>query len=74
MKHLRLWQAGLLIAIFAAWQVLSQPGLIPPFVWDNPHRAAFFFGEPLKMFKVIWVWFSEGEIYTILFVGSVRCV
>jgi len=67
-KHLRLWQAGLLLAIFGLWQVLAQPELLPPIVWDNPHRAAFFFGEPLKIFHVIWVWFSGGEIYGHLWV------
>ena len=65
---LRLLQVGMLIAIFVAWQVLSQPGLVPPFVWDNPDRAAFFFGEPVKIFHVIWVWFSQGEIYKHLWV------
>ena len=67
-RFLRLWQALLLVAIFAAWQVLSQPGLLPPVVWDNPHRASFFFGEPVKMFKVIWAWFSSGDIYPHLWV------
>ncbi|HUP96424.1 MAG TPA: ABC transporter permease [Usitatibacter sp.] len=68
MRYLRLWQALLLIAIFVAWQVLSSPDILPPVVWDNPHRAAFFFGEPVKMFKVIWVWFTEGAIYQHLWV------
>jgi NitT/TauT family transport system permease protein len=67
-KYLRLWQASLLFAIFGLWQVLAQPGLLPPIVWDNPDRAAFFFGEPLKIFHVIWVWFSGGEIYQHLWV------
>jgi NitT/TauT family transport system permease protein len=67
-RYLRLWQALLLVGIFAAWQVLSSPTILPPFVWDNPHRASFFFGEPVKMFQVIWVWFSEGEIYKHLWV------
>jgi len=35
MKHLRLWQAGLLIAIFVLWHVITKPGLIPPFVFEN---------------------------------------
>ena len=65
---LRLVQIAMLAAIFVTWQVLSQPGLVPPFVWDNPDRAAFFFGEPVKIFKAIWVWFSEGEIYKHLWV------
>ena len=67
-RYLRLWQAGLLIALFALWQVLAQPDLVPPFVWENPNRAAFFFGEPVKIFHVIWVWFSEGTIYQHLWV------
>ena len=65
---LRILQLLLLAAIFAVWQVLTQPGLVPPFVWDNPDRAAFFFGEPLKMFQVIWAWFSDGTIYKHLWV------
>ena len=65
---LRLLQVGMLVAIFVTWQVLSQPGLVPPFVWDNPDRAAFFFGEPVKIFSVIWAWFSEGTIYKHLWV------
>jgi NitT/TauT family transport system permease protein len=60
---LRVLQVALLAVIFIAWQVLTQPGLVPPFVWDNPDRAAFFFGEPLKMFQVIWAWFADGSIY-----------
>jgi len=62
-RSLVAWQLGLLAAIFVAWQVLAQPDLLPPFVWDNPHRASFFFGEPVKIFKVIWVWFTGGKIY-----------
>jgi len=60
---LRVVQALLLVAIFAVWQVLTQPGLVPPLVWDNPDRAAFFFGEPVKMFQAIWAWFADGSIY-----------
>jgi NitT/TauT family transport system permease protein len=65
---LRVAQALLIVAVFAVWQALSQPGLIPPFVWDNPNRASFFFGEPVKIFSVIWTWFSEGTIYKHLWV------
>ena len=67
-RYLRVWQALLLVGIFVVWQLLSQPGLLPPFVWDNPHRAAFFFGEPVKIFNVVWVWFTGGEIYQHLWV------
>jgi NitT/TauT family transport system permease protein len=67
-KFLWFWQLALLAAIFGLWQLLAQPGLIPPFVWENPNRAAFFFGEPVKIFAAIWVWFSEGTIYQHLWV------
>jgi sulfonate transport system permease protein len=66
----RLWirQLALLALLFGGWQVLTQPGLLPPLVWDNPDRAAFFFGEPVKMLRVIWTWFSGGAIYPHLWV------
>jgi NitT/TauT family transport system permease protein len=67
-RHLWIWQLAMLGAIFFLWQVLAQPDLVPPFVWENPNRAAFFFGEPVKIFSVIWVWFSEGAIYQHLWV------
>ena len=66
--RLRILQALMLVGLFVVWQVLTQPGLIPPFMWDNPNRAAFFFGEPVKMFQVVWAWFSSGEIYPHLWV------
>jgi NitT/TauT family transport system permease protein len=67
--RLRIYQFLLLAAIFAVWQVATDPELIPPFVWaENPTRAAFFFGEPVKMAGVIWTWFSEGAIYQHLWV------
>jgi NitT/TauT family transport system permease protein len=67
-RYLRVWQLGLLFALFAAWQLLAQPDLLPPIVWENPDRAAFFFGEPVKIFKVVWEWFSGGAIYQHLWV------
>ena len=68
-RHLWIWQLGLLLAIFAFWQLATDPELIPPFVWpDNASRAAFFFGEPVKIFKVIWEWFAGGGIYKHLWV------
>ncbi|MGE5617015.1 MAG: ABC transporter permease, partial [Bacillota bacterium] len=62
-RRLWFWQLALLAAIFALWQLATQPGLLPPLFWDNPDRAAFFFGEPAKIFKVVWEWFSGGAIY-----------
>ena len=60
---LRVLQVLLLVALFGTWQALTQPGFLPPILWENPDRAAFFFGEPFKMFQVIWEWFSSGDIY-----------
>ena len=62
------WQIALLIAIFVIWHISTAPGLIPPIFFDNEHRAAFFFGEPTKIFHAIWVWFISGEIYPHLWV------
>jgi NitT/TauT family transport system permease protein len=67
-RALRFWQLVILVVLFTLWQVLAQPDLLPPFMWENPDRAAFFFGEPVKIFKAIWVWFSEGTIYQHLWV------
>ena len=62
-RNLRVIQVFILFAIFAVWQALTAPGFLPQIIWENPDRAAFFFGEPVKMFKVTWEWFSEGTIY-----------
>ena len=43
-RNLRVWQLGLLLAIFAIWHVLTTPGLVPPMVFENDLQAAFFFG------------------------------
>ncbi|MBL0142108.1 MAG: ABC transporter permease [Betaproteobacteria bacterium] len=67
-KKLWIWQTILLVLLFGFWHVATHPDLIPPFVWDNPNRAAFFFGEPVKIFQVIGVWFTGGEIYPHLWV------
>ena len=67
-RSLRLAQALMLFAIFFIWQILTDPDLLPPIVWDNPNRAAFFFGEPVKMAQVIWEWFAGGAIYPHLWV------
>ena len=57
-RNLRLWQAGLLIAVFGLWHVLTTPGLVPPYMFENDRQAAFFFGEPLKIFSV---WFGRAS-------------
>ena len=50
-------------ALFVFWYVMTEPGLIPPFYFDDPTRAKFFFGQPLEVFKRIWTWFAGGSIY-----------
>ncbi|MEO8923186.1 MAG: ABC transporter permease [Caldimonas sp.] len=75
MKHLRLLQLALLVAIFALWYVLTAPGLLPNFMFDNDREAAFFFGEPLKVFGRIWDWFVvHRDIYEHLWVTLVETV
>ncbi len=54
---LRVWQLALLVLIFAAWHVLTVPGLVPHFLFSDDNQAAFFFGEPLKIFDRIRHWF-----------------
>ncbi len=72
-SNLRLWQAGLLVALFVFWHVMTTPGLVPPFMFDNDRQAAFFFGEPLKVFARIWAWFvGDADIYRHLWVTLVE--
>jgi len=63
-NNLRLWQLCLLAALFFVWHLLTQPGLVPHFMFDNDRQAAFFFGEPLQIFHRIWLWFVvDADIY-----------
>src|SRR5258706_12222217 len=70
-RSLRFWQVGMLLALFAFWHLATDPALIPPFYFDNPNKAAFFFGQPLEVLTRIWVWFSSGSIYAHLWVTLV---
>src|SRR6185369_2767041 len=73
--NLRIWQGGLLVAIFVLWHVLTKPGLIPPFMFENDRQAAFFFGEPLKIFERIGHWFfTNADIYEHLWVTLLETV
>src|SRR3982750_4112572 len=67
-KALRLWQALLFVFFLAFWHVATSPTLLPPLYFDNPDKAAFFFGEPLKVFSRTWEWFASGTIYEHLWV------
>jgi len=49
------------VVLFSLWQLLAQPRSAPAFVWENPDRAAFFFGEPVKIFNAIWVVVLRGR-------------
>ena len=61
---LRVWQLVVLVLIFATWHVLTVPGLVPHFVFSDDNQAAFFFGEPLKIFDRIRHWFfADGDIW-----------
>ena len=61
---LRLWQGALLLALLLFWHAMTQPGLLPNFMFDNDRQAAFFFGEPLKVVARIAAWFVvDADIY-----------
>lgn len=64
MKHLRVAQVGLLLLLFVFWHVMTVPGIVPPFLFENDRQASFFFGEPLKVFGRIINWFfAQADIY-----------
>ena len=72
---LRLWQLGLLVLMFVFWHVMTKPGLIPPFMFENDRQAAFFFGEPVRIFERIWDWFvTDADIYIHLWVTLAETV
>jgi len=73
-KALRFWQLLMLAALFAFWQVATDPALIPPLYFDDPNKAAFFFGRPLEVLDRVWSWFSSGSIYGHLWVTLVETV
>ena len=74
-RNLRVWQVGLLVAIFAVWHLLTTPGLLPPMVFENDLQAAFFFGEPVKVFSRIVHWFLiDRDIYSHLGVTLIETV
>ncbi|MEP6997686.1 MAG: ABC transporter permease, partial [Betaproteobacteria bacterium] len=70
--RLLLYHALLLGGVFLFWYAMTEPGLIPPFWFDDPTRAKFFFGQPLEVFRRIWTWFTGGSIYVHLWVTLVE--
>ena len=67
--NLRWWQLGVLVAVFGAWHLLTTPGLIRPLLFENDRQAAFFFGEPVKVFARMTSWFFvNADIYPHLWV------
>ena len=62
-RALLAWRLLLLVALFVAWYLLTAPGLLPNFLFDEDHRAAFFFGEPLVVLGRIRDWFTGVEIW-----------
>ena len=61
--RLRALQLLVLALLVAFWYAMTAPGLIPPFYFEQDNRAAFFFGEPQKVFWVVVEWFATGEIF-----------
>src|SRR5436190_17818979 len=70
--RLRAFQALLAVLLLVIWQVLTSPTLLPPIYFAEANQAAFFFGEPLKVFARLWQWFVSGEIYEHLWVTLVE--
>ena len=70
--RLRAFQVLLAVLLLVIWHVLTSPTLLPPIYFSEPNQAAFFFGEPLKVFGRLWRWFVSGEIYEHLWVTLVE--
>ena len=66
---LSLYHVLLLVAIFAFWYAMTAPGLVSE---EFAKKTAFFFGRPLQVLNVIWVWFSGGKIYPHLWITLVE--
>jgi NitT/TauT family transport system permease protein len=61
--------------VFGLWHLLATPGLVPPLLFSDDQQAAFFFGEPLKIFGRIARWFFVSrDIYEHLAVTLLETV
>ena len=70
--RLRAFQVLLAVLLLVIWHVLTSPTLLPPIYFAEANQAAFFFGEPLKVFARLWQWFVSGEIYEHLWVTLIE--
>ena len=70
--RLRAIQVLLAVVLLVIWYVLTSPTLLPPIYFTEANQAAFFFGEPVKVFARLWQWFVSGEIYEHLWVTLVE--
>src|SRR2546428_2764311 len=68
----RVSQVLLSSLLYAIGIVLTTPTLLPPIYFAEANQAAFFFGEPVKVFARLWQWFVSGEIYEHLWVTLVE--
>ncbi|HKI64347.1 MAG TPA: ABC transporter permease [Burkholderiales bacterium] len=70
--RLRAYQILLAVVLLVLWHVATSPTLLPPIYFDDPNKAAFFFGEPLEAALRIWHWFASGHIYRHLWVTLIE--
>jgi NitT/TauT family transport system permease protein len=61
--RLRSLQFAVFAGLVLLWHVFTTPGIVPPFFFERDNQAAFFFGEPIKIFWAIVDWFWTGEIF-----------
>jgi NitT/TauT family transport system permease protein len=71
-RGLWVYQLLLLILVFVAWYVLTNPDLLPPLYFSEPNQAAFLFGEPQKVLVRVWEWIVSGTIFEHLAVTLVE--
>jgi len=69
--RIRLLQLLVLVVCLLAWGILTDPR-VPAIYFDNPDKAAFFFGQPLEVADRLVRWFVSGEIYRHLWVTLVE--
>jgi NitT/TauT family transport system permease protein len=72
--RLRAMQIVVFAVLVLLWHILTTPGIIPPFYFEQDNRAAFFFGEPVKVFWTTIDWFWSGEIFVHLGVTLLETV